>query len=256
MGTLANTLLVDEHVSKALIENVIGPKGMLKSAARILATNSTRVLTSANTIYYLQDGAVKESGPYEELMSKQSSTYDLVNTLVAQQQQNGDSSGSGSKTPLITIAEAESSSSAESTSPSQSLVTDIEEALVKASELTLITEAGQAVKPSQIMADSDVAENLPLLTAGTTADMSGKDPIVAAEEGFDPLAQRKIEKSEEGKVSWAVYIAYAKACRPWMVLFWALAMLCEQTMNLSMFAPQQSHRRHFTNTCHRCWFVD
>ena len=238
-----------------MIENVIGPNGMLKSAARILATNSTRVLKFANTIYYLQDGAVKESGPYEELMSKQGSTYDLVNTLVEQQQQNGDSSGSGSKTPLITIAEAESSSSADSTSPTQTLSTEIEEALVKVSEVSVVTEAGQAVKPSEVMAASDVSENLPLLTAGTTTDVSGKDPIVSAEEGFDPLAQRKVEKSEEGKVSWAVYIAYAKACRPWMVLLWAVAMLGEQTMNLSTLAPPLS-RRHCTDMWHRCWFVD
>lgn len=217
---------------------MIGPNGMLKSSARILATNSTRVLKSANTIFYLQDGSVKENGAYEELMSKRGNTYDLVTTLVQQRKENGDSSGSGSKTSLITIAEAESSSSAGSTSPPQTLVSDIEDALVKASELSLVSEAGQAVKPAQVMADGDVSENLPLLTARATTNVTGKDPVVSAEEGFDPLAQRKVEKSEEGKVSWAVYIAYAKACRLWMVLLWVAAMLGEQTMNLSTVALQ------------------
>jgi ATP-binding cassette subfamily C (CFTR/MRP) protein 1 len=224
---------VDEHVSKALIENVIGPNGMLKDAARVLATNSTRVLKSANTIHYLQDGIVKEHGSYEKLMSDRGSVYDLVNTLIEQQQQNGDSSGSGSKTPLITIEETEGSSTAASSSPPQSLAAEVAEALVQVSETVTIAEGAQADKAIQVMTEADVADTTPLLSAGGTADISGKDPEAAAEEVvIDSLAKRKVEKSEEGQVSWSVYLEYAKAARPVIIVLWALAVLAEMTMSL------------------------
>jgi ATP-binding cassette subfamily C (CFTR/MRP) protein 1 len=224
---------VDEHVSKSLVENVIGPKGMLKDTARILATNSTRVLKSADSIYYLQDGIVKEHGTYEKLMEDRGSVYDLVNTLVAQQQENGDSSGSGSKTPLITIEETEGSSTAGSSSPPQSIATEVAEALVQASELVTVTEGTQVAMASKLLTESNDAETAPLLSAGATTDMSGKDTLVAAEEGqIDSLSKRKVEKTEEGQVSWSVYFAYIKAARPLVILLWALAVFAEQTMSL------------------------
>lgn len=235
---------VDEHVGKHLIEKVIGPRGMLSNSTRILATNSTRVLKSATSIYFMQEGRVTERGSYDELMSKDGSVKSLVNTLVEQQQK--DDSGSGSKTPLITVTEADQSSSSTVTPPEEPSKTDISDALKKAAELAAVTIGGSAAKPSDaVVGAAEVTETFPLLT-DIKADAVPKDPITAAEEGINPITNRKVETSEKGQVSWKVYIEYAKACRPWAIGLWALAMLAEQSLSLGKLSgsPLLHHARH------------
>lgn len=64
---------VDEHVGRHLIDHVIGPKGLLKSKCKILATNSIGVLSIANNIHMISKGNIVEQGTYDEIMKQESS---------------------------------------------------------------------------------------------------------------------------------------------------------------------------------------
>ncbi|GMM31438.1 ATP-binding cassette glutathione S-conjugate transporter [Martiniozyma asiatica (nom. inval.)] len=60
---------VDEHVGKHLINNVIGPAGLLKNKCRILATNSMTVLKFSDNITLLENGRITEAGTYDNIMN-------------------------------------------------------------------------------------------------------------------------------------------------------------------------------------------
>ncbi|KAK2463720.1 hypothetical protein APHAL10511_004471 [Amanita phalloides] len=60
---------VDSHVAQHVFNNVIGPRGLLASKARILVTNSVSFVKQFDQLVYLRRGIVLESGTYESIMS-------------------------------------------------------------------------------------------------------------------------------------------------------------------------------------------
>lgn len=70
---------VDEHVGKHLINQVLGPNGLLRNKCRILTTNNLNVLRYSNHITMLQNGKIIEEGSYDNIMSAESS---LLKNLV------------------------------------------------------------------------------------------------------------------------------------------------------------------------------
>ncbi|KAK9244743.1 P-loop containing nucleoside triphosphate hydrolase protein [Lipomyces tetrasporus] len=69
---------VDQHVGRHLIDNVLGPDGLLASKTRILATNAITVLSQANSITMLRDGEIIEQGTYEDVMASKAEIYNLI----------------------------------------------------------------------------------------------------------------------------------------------------------------------------------
>ncbi|KAK9485960.1 P-loop containing nucleoside triphosphate hydrolase protein [Lipomyces starkeyi] len=69
---------VDQHVGRHLIDNVLGPDGLLASKTRILATNAITVLSQATSITMLRDGEIVEQGTYEDVMTSKSEIYNLI----------------------------------------------------------------------------------------------------------------------------------------------------------------------------------
>ncbi|RGP81156.1 multidrug resistance-associated 1 [Fusarium longipes] len=69
---------VDQHVGKHLIEEVLGPRGLLKDKTRILATNSTPVLFEATNIVLIRDGKILEKGTYDELKANGGDFVSLI----------------------------------------------------------------------------------------------------------------------------------------------------------------------------------
>ncbi|KAH3901952.1 probable Metal resistance protein YCF1 [Saccharomycodes ludwigii] len=59
---------VDEHVSKHLVEHVLGPNGLLHSKTRVLVTNKISVLLIADCISLLEGGQIVEHGSYESIL--------------------------------------------------------------------------------------------------------------------------------------------------------------------------------------------
>ncbi|KAM6496895.1 metal resistance protein YCF1 [Amanita muscaria] len=84
---------VDSHVARHVFDNVIGPKGLLASKARILVTNTVSFAKQFDRLVYFRRGIVLESGTYDALCSETSSEmYKLL---------QGHGSSSGTSTPFL-----------------------------------------------------------------------------------------------------------------------------------------------------------
>ncbi len=60
---------VDSHVAQHLFQQVIGPKGLLRSKTRILCTHQISFLEEVDQIFVLRDGEIVGHGCYQELSS-------------------------------------------------------------------------------------------------------------------------------------------------------------------------------------------
>ncbi|KAK9460193.1 P-loop containing nucleoside triphosphate hydrolase protein [Lipomyces oligophaga] len=78
---------VDQHVGRHIIDNVLGPRGLLASKTRIMTTNAIAVLSEANNITMLREGEVVESGLYTDVMNAENSEIkQLIEEFGASQQ--------------------------------------------------------------------------------------------------------------------------------------------------------------------------
>ena len=69
---------VDAHVGKHIVDNLLGPKGMLRRKTRVLVTHSHSLLPIADQILFLENGKVKEEGTYKELSCNPKSALSLM----------------------------------------------------------------------------------------------------------------------------------------------------------------------------------
>lgn len=224
---------VDEHVGKHLIQQVLGPHGILRNRARILTTNSTHVLRSADAIYYLQEGQIAEQGTFQKLMSTETETFKLVNTHLKQQE--SERTSSGIETSFITI-EAEQSSTAEplSVDTKHELdVADIKEGLAEVQTAQVTTPAAM---PELITEEAlDDTTEATLLPADNRQKEAASDTNV--DDGPGQLAKRKLETSEKGKVTMAVYKAYTSACGHFQLAAWVFFLLLSLAGELGKYLP-------------------
>ncbi|KAK9322975.1 P-loop containing nucleoside triphosphate hydrolase protein [Lipomyces orientalis] len=79
---------VDQHVGRHLIDNVLGPQGLLASKTKIMATNAIAVLAQADSITMLRDGGIAETGLYSDVMRRtDSEIYKLIDEFGTQREQ-------------------------------------------------------------------------------------------------------------------------------------------------------------------------
>lgn len=58
---------VDAHVGKHILDNVLGPRSLLKDKCRVLVTHSVKCLPQADKIVVMKDGKITETGSYSQL---------------------------------------------------------------------------------------------------------------------------------------------------------------------------------------------
>ncbi|QLQ82390.1 hypothetical protein HG537_0H01520 [Torulaspora globosa] len=58
---------VDEHVSRHLIEHILGPNGLLKSKTKLLTTNKISVLSVADSVTLIENGEIIQHGSYDDV---------------------------------------------------------------------------------------------------------------------------------------------------------------------------------------------
>lgn len=97
---------VDQHVGRHIIDNVLGPKGLLAGKTRILATNAIPVLMEAHFIVLLRDGRIIERGTYEQLIAMKGEIAQLIKTA-ASEESDGDKESSTPSSMSDTMYEAE-----------------------------------------------------------------------------------------------------------------------------------------------------
>ncbi|KAG0052208.1 Multidrug resistance-associated protein 1 [Gryganskiella cystojenkinii] len=88
---------VDAHVDQLLWKNLIGPEGLLRDKTRLLVTHGIHHLSDADQILVMKQGAIAETGQYQDLMKAKSGFYQLITDYAVQQQKPTTTSNSKSQ---------------------------------------------------------------------------------------------------------------------------------------------------------------
>ena len=180
---------VDAHVGRHLIDNVLGPQGLLKTKTRILATNAIGVLSQADAITMIRAGRIVETGSYESVMNAKRNLYNLIVEF-------GKRADEGNNVK----ADAEDTDT---------------------SSLTLVNREEAEGDDSAVTSDqdNDMIENEPMkasFTRSTTRRASlasfHRGRVKKSDAEHARLTEQKEEHVEQGRVQWDVYVQYAKAC--------------------------------------------
>eukprot|EP00127_Corallochytrium_limacisporum_P007530 Clim_evm52s253 gene=Clim_evmTU52s253 len=81
---------VDVHVGKHLFKHVIGPKGVLNSAARILVSHQLWTLPKVDRVIVLRNGKIAMEGHYNELMENSKDFCDFINEYAEEHHEEED----------------------------------------------------------------------------------------------------------------------------------------------------------------------
>jgi ATP-binding cassette subfamily C (CFTR/MRP) protein 1 len=210
---------VDQHVGRHLIDNVLGPKGLLAGKTRILATNSIPVLMESDLIVLLREGKILEKGTYDQLMAMKGEIANLIRTS-----QNEDQSESDSRASESVVSEEETIYGGGSPMSDDQDQEEAEAAQENSHLAPLRTGNGTARKSS-----------FRTLRRASTASFKGPRGKVNDEEGGMKSKQEK-EFSEQGKVKWSVYAEYAKVSNLVAVGFYLALLVGAQTASIGMFS--------------------
>jgi len=195
---------VDQHVGRHLIDNVLGPKGLLAGKTRILATNSIPVLMEADYIHLLVAGEIVETGTYNTVMAMKGGIYNIVRHLKeAREQDQSDRDSDRSSTVVGTGAAS---------------------ALEVSSEEDLVPDTGDRV----INLGMRKSRRISLRRASAASFKKDRRKIVDIEESRTKRTTQGKEFSEKGKVKWSVYGEYAKASNLFAVMIYLFALICSQ----------------------------
>lgn len=215
---------VDSHVGRHLIDNVLGPRGLLRSKTRILATNSIPVLLESNSIYMLRDGEIVEKGTYRQLVAMKGLVHDLIKT--ANQSESGPSSaGNNGSSSGSTDLGSETSTVIEPGTPLKD--DEIEEAQEGLAAL-------QSIKPGPTTGAPKKArsESMATLRRASAASFHGPRGKLTDEEAAGSKTKQAKEHSEQGKVKWQVYLEYAKSNNMFAVIVYLTALVSSQLVSL------------------------
>ena len=212
---------VDQHVGRHLINNVLGPKGLLASKTRVLATNAIPVLMEADFVTLLRDGKVLESGTYEQLIAMKGEVANLINTA---NNEEGDTEGTSS--PSMDDSKDSSSSS------SGGSQTIFGSGNAEEEEKDLLQEPMGQLAPIRANAGTGRRYSTNTLRRASTASFKGPQGKVTDEEGAPIKSKQTKEFSEQGKVKWDVYLEYAKTNNVVAVSIYLFMLVAAQTATI------------------------
>ncbi|KAF8271622.1 metal resistance protein YCF1 [Lactarius quietus] len=186
---------VDSQVARHLFDQVIGPRGLLATKARIFVTHSLSFLSKLDQLLYLRRGIIIESGTYAKLAGdKDSHVYKLIHGHGP----TSGSSSSGATTPFW---------SGEGSIPSRSSA--------NAEEGTLTEEKMNALQEKLTHKKSFTRATLAPVTSQTTKASSGG------------LSE---EHSAKGRVKSQVYWRYLGAASKTGFTLFLIVMALQQTL--------------------------
>lgn len=208
---------VDQHVGRHLIDQVLGPRGLLAGKTRILATNSIPVLLEADFITLIRDGKVVEKGTYDQLIAMRGEVANLIKTANNEEEEARSPSDSSSKEISITTSE--------DSSTVNGLAGSVEEEMNEGQE-----NVGQLAPIRVNGGTTRRRDSLDTLRRASTASFKEPYGKVVDEEG-GKVKQNK-ETGEQGKVKWNVYGEYAKTSNLLAVTIYLLVLLSAQTLQI------------------------
>ena len=209
---------VDQHVGRHVIDNVLGPRGLLAGKTRILATNSIPVLLEADFIALLRDGSILEKGTYEQLMAMKGEVANLIRT--ANNEEEEVSTPSEETSNETSSPDSEESATVIGAGNSEE---EADEALEGIGQLAPIRPGGA----SAVRKASETT-----LRRASTISFKGPRGKVVDEEGAGIKSKQSKEFSEQGKVKWNVYGEYARTSNLIAVAIYLISLLAAQTAQI------------------------
>ncbi|KAF2669154.1 multidrug resistance-associated protein 1 [Microthyrium microscopicum] len=207
---------VDQHVGRHIITHVLGAKGLLGGKTRILATNSIPILQEADFVVLIREGKILERGSYEQLMAMKGEIASLIKT--------SSSDDSPSNSPLS------ASTASEDTMYVNDEDSETEDAIEDESQGDTLAQ----LEPIRSTTESHPARRSSMATLRRASTASARGPRGKAldeEQGGAKSVQNK-ERSEQGKVKWSVYTAYASSANSVAVAIWFLMLVAAQTAQI------------------------
>jgi ATP-binding cassette subfamily C (CFTR/MRP) protein 1 len=199
---------VDQHVGRHLIDNVLGPQGLLKTKTRILATNAITVLSQADAIIMLRAGKIVETGSYDQVMAAKKNLYQLIVEFGKRVDEPHDEDTDTSSLTLVNNITDDSA-----------VVSDEDGHMLE----------NEPMKGSMLRR----ARSSTMRRASMASFHHGK--------GHDlehaRLTEQKKEHMEQGKVKWDVYFQYFKACTYSGVSFHLLFTIASQVASVGKSPP-------------------
>jgi ABC-type multidrug transport system fused ATPase/permease subunit len=208
---------VDSHVGRHIVESVLGPRGLLNSKCRILATNAIAVLSDADFICQLKDGEIVESGTFRQLMAMKGAIADLIKSS-GQEAGPSSSVASSSGSDTYTYMEPDDNQDKE----------EMEEAQEGLAELVPIRTG--ASTSAQIRRGS--RGSVATLRRASAASYRGPRGKLGDEEDPSAKTRQTKEHSEQGKVKWDVYLEYAKTSNLVAVTIYLFTLVTAQTAQI------------------------
>lgn len=211
---------VDSHVARHIVENVLGPRGLLNSKCRVLATNAIAVLSDADFIYQLKDGEIVENGTYRQLMAMKGGVAELIKSA-------GQDSGPSSSVASSSGSGPDRYASETSTyiePDNQQDKEEIEEAQEGLAELMPIKTGPSTAQPRR--------GSMATLRRASAASFKGPRGKLGDEEDPSSKSRQSKEHLEQGKVKWEVYLEYAKTSNLLAVGVYLFTLVAAQTAQI------------------------
>jgi ATP-binding cassette, subfamily C (CFTR/MRP), member 1 len=214
---------VDQHVGRHLINNVLGPNGLLNGKARILATNAINVLKEADYMYLIRDGSILEKGTYEQLMAMRGEIANLVKSVASEDQET-----ESERSPSIEGMESDDSTTVVNSSGIHDEL-DAEEAEESRQEVGGL----MPIRPAPLgSSKAGRKSSYNTLRRASTTSFHGPMGRLTDEEGGGLKSKQTKETQEQGKVKWSVYTSYAKESNLIAVGVYFCALLLAQTAQI------------------------
>ncbi|KAF2435180.1 putative ABC metal ion transporter [Tothia fuscella] len=201
---------VDQHVGRHIINQVVGPKGLLRNKTRILATNSIPVLKEANHILMISEGKITEEGSYWEAVAQNGDIAALIRTVKSNTQDSGSPQSSYSSPTKATSGMHSDDDS------DDDLLSSFAE-----KEYMIDEKEGRASTSSLPRAS---LSSIRRVRRGKGDEEMAMLPV--------PVSRQTKEISQKGKVKWNVYGAYAKACNFPAVCIWLFTVAAVQSLQV------------------------
>jgi ATP-binding cassette, subfamily C (CFTR/MRP), member 1 len=193
---------VDQHVGRHLIDNVLGPRGLLKTKTRILATNAISVLSEADAITMIRLGRIVETGSYEQVRAAKKDLYNLIVEFGKRAEDARDEDTDTSELTLVNVTD-------------DSAVASDDDGLIENEPLKV-----------------NLLRHSTIRRASIASVHRRRTPNKTTDE--ERLTAQKKEHMEQGKVKWDVYMEYARACSFIGIAFHFLFVIGAQSAQVGM----------------------
>ncbi|KAK3094333.1 hypothetical protein FSP39_000405 [Pinctada imbricata] len=219
---------VDSHVGKDLFKNVIGNNGLLKNKTRILVTHGIHWLPMVDMIIVMDNGRIRETGTYEELLQRKDVFAHFLQSCLLQSNPDDDHEDKDiSKMKDKMLVQVESAlSDYEGMSTEESLSRKI--TIRQASKAAMLNDKHQHITTAVFQENTSgrsiqrqVSENLSALTeslphgnvTALNAALTEGGPLYD-DEATDKKAAGSLtteETTQVGSVKLSVFVSYVKA---------------------------------------------